>query len=351
MQHGYAAYQTPANIALVKYWGKRDAALNVPLNSSLSITLDNQFSTTTTVTIKPEAGDEFVFQDKPSAISEKMRRLILFFKDDSVGICIDSQNSFPTGAGLASSASGYACLALCLRKLFRPDMSDEDLSVLTRMASGSACRSIHGGFVEWVADCTRGEQHTDSESGTRKGKLLPSDLCPSSYARRLGHDWPELCAFVCIFSAEKKLVPSTAGMIRSTETSSQLHRRVAEIDAKIGALKSAICRRDFHAFSEIVMRDSNQFHACCLDTFPPLMYLSDESKRLIELVHEMNLARRRNMAAYTFDAGANGVIFCLQEDADAVQEMLAKHWEPLRDAQSGLGFLKCTTGVVPVGIL
>lgn len=199
---------------------------------------------------------------------------------------IESRNTVPTASGLASSASGLAALAFALIKLYDLDShsSMEKLSKIARLGSGSACRSMFGGFVHW------------NTSGEVK------QLAPDAW-------WPELSGFVVVFSSAAKSVSSTSGMQTTVKTSSLFMERIKIIvPRRIEEMKEAISSKNFHLLAELTMKDSNSFHACCFDTFPPIKYLTDDSFRLMSLVHECNAEAGQNVLAYTFDAGQNGVI-------------------------------------------
>ena len=303
-------YSTPTNIALIKYWGKTDERLNLPLNSSFSISLDENFSTETSVEFS--AQDQLELNGESMQLDYKIKKILNYFRTVSQNfsfVRIESRNSFPTAAGLASSASGYACLALCLNDLFEVNLSRRELSVLIRSVSGSACRSVYGGFVEW-----------STFSDFKSNSELIEDLNSKSHAAPFEHEWSELCAFVCIVSAERKKTGSTEGMRISRESSHLLAKRLENIDWKIEQLKNSIKLKNFAQFSQIVMRDSNEFHAICLDSYPPLIYLNDKSREIIDKCHEMNFGG--NICAYTFDAGPNAVVFCLETNTSKVEEVL-----------------------------
>ncbi|KAJ2005684.1 diphosphomevalonate decarboxylase, partial [Coemansia thaxteri] len=213
-------------------------------------------------------------------------------------------NNFPTAAGLASSASGYAALVSALGVLFDLPESTSDLSRVARVGSGSACRSMFGGFVAWQAG-------------------VSNDGHDSFAVQVAGHNhWPELQALILVASDKKKAISSTAGMQTTVETSELFAERVRTVVPKrMDAMQRAIAERDFAAFAEITMRDSNQFHAVCLDTYPPISYMNDTSRSIVGLVHAFNDARGRIAAAYTYDAGPNAVIYALKDDMRHLVEL------------------------------
>ncbi|KAF5889886.1 diphosphomevalonate decarboxylase, partial [Clarias magur] len=306
--------------------GKRDEELILPINSSLSVTLhQDQLKTTTTVAcsrtfqedrIWLNGREEDINQPRLQSCLQEIRRLARKRRNDEdpnaevtlshrVHIC--SVNNFPTAAGLASSAAGYACLVYSLSRLFGVDT---ELSVVARQGSGSACRSMYGGFVQWKM----GERHDGKDS-------VAEQVAPETH-------WPELRVLVLVVSAERKLVGSTSGMQTSVQTSKLLKLRAENVvPARMDEMIRAIHERDFETFAELTMKDSNQFHATCLDTFPPIFYLNDISRKVINLVHRYNQHYRETRVAYTFDAGPNAVIYLLRDHvAEFVQAV--RHFFP-----------------------
>ena len=312
----------PTNIAVVKYWGKRDVALNTPLNASLSVTLhEDQLRATTSIASDATLqrtrlwlnGQEQPLPDRVATVLEQMQQWAARVHkapptaDATRALHIASVNSFPTAAGLASSAAGYACLVAALAEFYGLSTADEEfpgqLSAIARQGSGSACRSLHGGFVAW-----REGRRPDGRDSIAE---------PVADARH----WPELRALVCVVSDGRKDTSSTDGMQRTAATSRLLAFRVQHVVAeRLAAMERAVAARDFAAFATLTMADSNQFHATCLDTMPPLFYLNETSRALIRLVHRYNACAGRVQAAYTFDAGPNAVLFCEEQH---VQELVA----------------------------
>ncbi|XP_030620562.1 diphosphomevalonate decarboxylase [Chanos chanos] len=318
----------PVNIAVIKYWGKRDEELILPINSSLSVTLhQDQLKTTTTVAcsrnfqedrIWLNGKEEDINQPRLQSCLREIRRLARKRRsnEDTTGdvgilsqkVHICSVNNFPTAAGLASSAAGYACLVYTLAQLFGVE---GELSGVARQGSGSACRSMYGGFVQWKM----GERPDGKDS-------LAEQVEPESH-------WPELRVLVLVVSAERKPVGSTSGMQTSVETSRLLkHRADSVVPERMEEMISAIRRRDFAAFGELTMKDSNQFHATCLDTHPPIFYLNDVSRRVINLVHRYNRHYGETRVAYTFDAGPNAVIYTLQDHVKEFVQVVHHFFPP-----------------------
>jgi len=229
---------------------------------------------------------------------------------------IVSENNFPTAAGLASSAAGFAALVRAIADLYQLPASKTELSKIARQGSGSACRSLFGGYVAW--EMGSAADGSDSQA---------VEVAPASH-------WPGMKALILVASAEKKGVSSTAGM-QTTVATSELFRRRAEVvvPKHMEQMIQAVKDKDFELFGKVTMMDSNSFHATCLDTFPPIFYLNDTSRAAIRVVEAINEKAGKIIAAYTFDAGPNCVIYFeeehLAEVAGAIRSVLSgiEGWE------------------------
>ena len=242
----------------------------------------------------------------------------------SLPLRIVSVNNFPTAAGLASSAAGFAALIRAIADLYQLPQSAEELSLIARQGSGSACRSLLGGYVAWDAG-------SEKDGKDSKARLV----APREH-------WPDMKALILVASAEQKDVSSTSGMQTTTATSELFQTRAETIvPQRMKAMETAIADRDFEAFAKLTTRDSNNFHACCLDTDPPIFYLSDVSRAAIAAVNHVNKTAGRTVAAYTFDAGPNAVIYYLEKDAQAVEGVFRS---VLADKE---GWKSTDTGVEP----
>jgi diphosphomevalonate decarboxylase len=311
-----ASTTAPVNIAVIKYWGKRDATLNLPTNSSLSVTLSQaDLRTHTTASCSPAypVADSLVLngaaQDVAGARTQACFRELRALRRQleaadpvlpplsTYPLRLVSENNFPTAAGLASSAAGFAALVRAIADLYQLPADPTELSRIARQGSGSACRSLFGGYVGWQ----QGVAADGSDS-------LAFQVAPASH-------WPDMRAIILVVSAAKKGVSSTTGMQTTVATSSLFAARAHEtVPKRMKAMQDAILRRDFEAFGKLTMMDSNSFHATCLDTYPPIFYLNDVSRAAIKVVEAINTAAGNIIAAYTFDAGPNAVIYYLQEN-------------------------------------
>ncbi|OBZ86940.1 Diphosphomevalonate decarboxylase [Choanephora cucurbitarum] len=324
----------PVNIAVIKYWGKRDTDLILPTNSSLSVTLSQDIlhSKTTISAAKEFTQDRLWLNGIEEDITKNKRmhncfretraiRQAMEAKAEAEGNPIEplstyhvhvcSENNFPTAAGLASSASGLAALVYTLSQLFELTISTSEVSRIARQGSGSACRSLFGGFVAWEM----GEKEDGSDS-------LAVQVAPETH-------WPDLEALICVVSDAKKGTSSTAGMQSTIKTSTLMNERINQVvPARMEAMKKAILEKDFESFAELTMRDSNQFHAVCLDTYPPIFYMNDTSRAIIQLIHEYNASSPdgKLKAAYTYDAGPNAVIYAPKQNMKEIIQLIGHYF-------------------------
>lgn len=310
-----ASTTAPVNIATLKYWGKRDAKLNLPTNSSISVTLaQDDLRTLTSAATGPDFPEDKLWLNgkEESLSSERTQNCLadlralrreMESRDSSLPtmsqwkLHIVSENNFPTAAGLASSAAGFAALVMAIAKLYELPQSNSEISKIARKGSGSACRSLFGGFVAWEM----GEQADGSDS-----KAV--EVAPMEH-------WPNMKAAVLVVSADKKDTPSTSGMQLTVQTSDLFQERIKNVVPKrFEEMKKSITDRDFATFAELTMRDSNSFHATCLDSYPPIFYINDTSKKIIKLCHLINEFYGETIVAYTYDAGPNSVLYYLEEN-------------------------------------
>lgn len=312
----------PVNIAVIKYWGKRDEVLILPVNSSLSVTLNQtQLRAITSVaTSKSFTRDRMWLNGQEEDINHprlqnalrEIRKLARQEEGDHFHIC--SENNFPTAAGLASSAAGYACLVYSLSRLLQVD---SELSAIARQGSGSACRSMYGGFVKWE----KGDRPDGRDS-------IAVQVATETH-------WPEMHALILVVNAGKKIVSSTVGMETTVHTSQLLkYRSEHVVPHRMVQMEKAIKERNFEEFAKITMQDSNQFHAVCLDTDPPIFYLNDISKRIIQLITIYNSFDGNIKAAYTFDAGPNAVLYTLSSQVSQLLALVSHFFPPDHTSES-----------------
>ncbi|XP_044751704.1 diphosphomevalonate decarboxylase [Coccinella septempunctata] len=305
--------QAPVNIAVIKYWGKRNDELILPINDSISasLCLDHMCAKTTIIASPDFKETKFWLNGElqptdnrrlQNCLKEMKKRANSNLECLKWHLNICSENNFPTAAGLASSAAGYACLVYALSQIYE---IKTNISSIARIGSGSACRSVFGGWVRWY----KGETYEGSDS-------VAEQVAPETH-------WPEMRVLILVVDDQKKTYSSTSGMKTSVETSEFLQYRAAKIvPQRIEDMVDAIKNKNFQKFAQLTMQDSNQFHSVCLDTYPPCFYLNDTSRTIIELVHHYNQFKGEIKVAYTFDAGPNACLYLLEENVSEVVEMI-----------------------------
>ncbi|KAL3370224.1 hypothetical protein AABB24_007318 [Solanum stoloniferum] len=231
---------------------------------------------------------------------------------ENLHVHVASYNNFPTAAGLASSAAGFACLVYSLAKLMNVQEDNGRFSAIARQGSGSACRSLCGGFVKWVM----GKEENGSDS-------IAVPLVDEKH-------WDELVIIIAVVCSRQKETSSTSGMRETVETSALIEHRAKEVVPKrIIQMEEAIQKRDFATFTHLTCADSNQFHAVCLDTSPPIFYMNDTSHRIISCVEKWNRSEGTPQVAYTFDAGPNAVLIARNRTSAALLlQRLLFHFPP-----------------------
>lgn len=292
------------NIAFIKYWGNRDNELRLPVNGSISMNLDGLF-TKTTVTFNLSKQDSLLINnteikgkglERVSYILDIVRKMA----DINEKAEVTSENNFPAGAGIASSAAAFAALALSASKAAGLDLSESELSKLSRRGSGSASRSIPSGFVEWQM----GKSEEDS--------FAVSIAEPNH--------WNLVDCIAVVSSAHKKTGSTEGHAIAGT--SPLQNARVADAPRRLEICRNAILNKDFEAFANIIEHDSDVMHAVMMTSNPPLMYWQSAT---VEIFHQVREWRANGVAAaYTVDAGANVHVLCLSEQAEAVQKRLSE---------------------------
>ena len=288
----------PANIALCKYWGKRDAELNLPMNSSVSISLGT-LGTNTQIT--PAAQDRIVLNGAPvpseSVFFVRLFEFLDLVRRPEETFLVETENSIPTAAGLASSASGFAAAVMALDDLYGWQLPATHLSILARMGSGSACRSIFEGFVLW-----------------NKGE---ADDGMDSHAQRIPTTWPDLRIGLLILQAEKKPVSSTDGMNRTVATSTLYRSWPIQAKENLAVMMAAIEDHDFNELGETAERNALAMHATMFAAKPPIIYWQPDTIQTIHRVHDL---RKNGMNLYlTMDAGPNVKLLFMKNDEDAVK--------------------------------
>lgn len=282
-----ATAYAPANIALVKYWGKRDEALNLPVTGSLSISL-GPLGSHVELSRGNSSADAVWLNGKPlpadSSFAKRARAFLdLFRPAPDFVFDLQARNTVPTAAGFASSASGFAALAKAADGLFGWGLAPRELSILARLGSGSAARSLEEGFVEWRA-------------GTAADGM-------DSYAERLAADWPELRVGAVVLCSDEKPIGSREGMKRSVETCAFYRAWPGRVAQDLAELKAAIAQKDFAALGAVAEANALAMHALMAATRPPIVYALPET---VAAMRTIWAARAAGLALwFTMDAGPN----------------------------------------------
>ncbi|MBI4214494.1 diphosphomevalonate decarboxylase, partial [archaeon] len=287
----YATAEANPNLALIKYWGKRlEPPIIAPLNNNVSVTLDEQLRTRTSVLFSDNLKrDEILINGKLMKTAEELEKAVpqldaaRALAKTNMRAKVASATLTPLAGGLAGSAAGLCALAAACNEALNLKLSQKELSILCRRGSGSACRSVYGGFVEWLAGT-----HADGSD---------------SYAVQWFDEkyWEEFRTVIAMVSRKEKKTKSRAGQKHTVKTSTLYQQRLKDIGTRIEALKNAVKDKDITKVAEIAMRDSNSLHAVCLDTWPPIFYLNDTSKEIVYAIHDFN--ENEIKAGYSFDAG------------------------------------------------
>jgi diphosphomevalonate decarboxylase len=306
------------NIALVKYWGKSDVGQNLPAVGSLSITLDG-LTTTTKVEFQPGLpADRFVFAGREmpamasrvSACLDDIRRRT----GSTLRAVVESDNDFPTAAGLASSASGFAALVVAADAALGASLSRNELAEIARCASGSAARSIFGGFVELSL--------VESGRATETNQLLEPEAWPLKVA-------------VAVTETAPKSIGSTRGMVHTERTSPFYPAWVASSPADLAEARTAVERRDFKALAEVSESSCLKMHGVMLSARPGLVYWNGAT---VECMRAVRKLRAGGIPVFfTIDAGPQVKAVCLPEAYPKVDEALADVKGVRRILASGLG--------------
>lgn len=318
MQHRARAV-AHSNIALAKYWGKRDVKINLPAVGSISLTLDG-LHTATEVRFSESENDDRVWEGDRSADAAFTGRVSRFLdlirqraKTDQRA-SVRTTNNFPTGAGLASSASGFAALTLASCHALGLRLDRAELSALARQGSGSAARSIFGGFVEW-----------------RRGEL--PDGSDSHAVPIADRDHWDLRMAIAVTSEQKKAASSTAGMELTRQRSPYYSAWVERSENTLHAMRDAIAARDFTEVGELSEASALAMHAVMISC--NLLYWNAATVALLHAVAEF---RRGGLECYaTIDAGPQVKVLCQPSDLSTLAGKLQDVPGVLRVLQAAPG--------------
>lgn len=295
----------PSNIAFTKYWGRKDETLRLPENGSVSMCLSNLLTTTTVEFSPTYTQDEIIING--GGIEEKEKQRVIKHLDRVRKLAgiehrakVVSNNNFPTGTGLSSSASGFAALTLAAAKAAGLDLSQKDLSILARLGSGSACRSIPAGFVEW----------------------LDGDTSDTSYAVSIfPSNWWNIADVVTVVSEGKKEVATSLGQ-QSAKSSPFMGSRLSKMKDKNNKIKQLIKQKNFEEFGALLEQEALELHTIMLTQTPPLIYWTPGTLRIMKLTSHW---RAEGIPVYfTINTGQDIHLICQQQDIDKVKAKLTQ---------------------------
>ena len=296
---------SPANIAFIKFWGKKNSKLNIPFNNSISMNL-NSCLTTTTVHFLDNLKEDEVIIDCKKADGEARDRVVRFldivraWAKIKAKAKVSSVNNFPSDAGIASSASAFSALALAASSSAGLKLPNKKLSILARLGSGSASRSVVNGFSEW-------------KKGTTSDNSYAFEIAKPNF-------W-DLRDIVAVVSAEKKEKSSTEGHSIAT-TSPYFEKRQKELVKRTRDLRKAFQKKDIDTFGRLLEEEAMDLHIMAMTSRPPIFYLNSTTFAVIEALRE--LRKKGIKGFFTMDAGPNVHIICRQKDIEAISRVVRK---------------------------
>jgi len=301
---------SPANIAFIKYWGRKEGTEDkdvIPSNGSISMNIDNCYTVTTTEFSSRYKEDEiwiqFFGQNPQRVTGSQFERVIAHvnrfrqLNNCDLKIKVVSENSFPSDAGIAASASGFSALTMALAGAFKMKLKLKELSILTRLAgSGSACRSVIDGFVEWRV-------------GYNSETSYAIQIAPPEF-------W-DLADLVVVVKDEKKEFSSLHGH-SVAHTSLFYKRRLELLKKRIPLVRKAINKKDLFLLGELIEEDAVELHLIAMSSKPPIFYWNEGT---MEVIHFLRQIRKNGLLGYfTIDAGPNVHIICLQKDLEKIDK-------------------------------
>ncbi len=300
------------NIALIKYWGKRDEKLILPHQSSFSVTL-GPLAVVTTVEFSGRPGEDYIEINgrlaagaERARVEEIFRELRKELRPTKLGSArMVSRGDFPAAAGLASSAAGFAALAVAARAAAGLNRDVRADSILARKGSGSASRSIEGGFVRW----NRGRRSDGKDS-------FGEQLCDEKH-------WPDLRLLVGMVSRVEKEVKSRDGMRTTVKTSPYYPAWIKDAEREAKDIVRLVKKRDLEAVGEMAERNAWRMHATAMGANPPLCYLKPQTLAVIEACRQ---SRAQGIGVwFTLDAGPNPVLLTSTNDEARAAQLIFAH--------------------------
>ena len=298
-----------ANIAIIKYWGKKDPIKMIPATSSISLTLENLFTETEISFISREEAIEKTGQASDLLYIngelqneeqiKKITKVINLFRDDrSQLVKIDTTNNMPTEAGLSSSSSGLSAAIKACNKLFDKNLSREELAQISKFASGSSSRSFFGPIGMWDKD-------------TGEVSEVKTDL--------------KLAMIVLVLNEEKKIISSRKGMALCMETSTSFDEWIRQSEIDFENMKKYLSEGDFSKVGDLTEENALRMHETTKNANPPFTYLTEKSFEAMEYVKE--LRKQGEKCYFTMDAGPNVKVLCLEEDFERLKDIFGKKYK------------------------
>ena len=298
-----------ANIAIIKYWGKKDPIKMIPATSSISLTLENLFTETEISFITREEAIEKTGQASDLLYIngelqneeqiKKIAKVVNLFRDDrSQLVKIDTTNNMPTEAGLSSSSSGLSAAIKACNRLFDKNLSREELAQISKFASGSSSRSFFGPVGMWDKD-------------TGEVSEVKTDL--------------KLAMIVLVLNEEKKIISSRKGMALCMETSTSFDEWIRQSEIDFENMKRYLSEGDFSKVGELTEENALRMHETTKNANPPFTYLTEKSFDAMEYVRE--LRKQGERCYFTMDAGPNVKVLCLEEDFERLKDIFGKKYK------------------------
>ena len=293
----------PSNIAFTKYWGRKDEVLRLPENGSISMCLSDLLTTTTVEFSENYTKDEVIINGGGLEAGEAERVIkhldrVRKMANISLKAKVVSNNNFPTGTGLSSSSSGFAALTLAASKAAGLNLSEKELSILARQGSGSACRSIPAGFVEWL-------------DGDTSETSFAVQIFPPGY-------WA-IADVVAVVSEGKKEVSTSVGQ-QTAQSSPFMEVRRSRMKEKNERLKNLIKEKNFKEFGELIEAEALELHTIMLTQKPALIYWTPGTLKIMKLTNHW---RAEGIPVYfTINTGQDIHLICEQKNVEKVKEKL-----------------------------
>ncbi len=298
-----------ANIAIIKYWGKKDPIKMIPATSSISLTLENLFTETEISFITREKAIEKTGQASDLLYIngelqneeqiKKIAKVVNLFRDDrSQLVKIDTTNNMPTEAGLSSSSSGLSAAIKACNRLFDKNLSRGELAQISKFASGSSSRSFFGPIGMWDKD-------------TGEVSEVKTDL--------------KLAMIVLVLNEEKKIISSRKGMALCMETSTSFDEWIRQSEIDFENMKKYLSEGDFSKVGELTEENALRMHETTKNANPPFTYLTEKSFEAMEYVKE--LRKQGERCYFTMDAGPNVKVLCLEEDFERLKDIFGKKYK------------------------